>query len=236
MPEVDCGVCDGDGKSRSAPGFSCEYCAGYGKLHIDPTLTEPCKLCDGKGKDPSLPGFACTQCGGRRFIRPRSYKPPPQPLPSEGPPDVWFVQAGKPWTAQRQLDKVFEDVSGELRICDPYYGRKSLLSLDLLKQCNPIKFLTSKADSGESQTITTAIEAWNKENGDAVRFRRAFGRELHDRYIISNNELILLGHGLNDICTNDSFIVRISRDLAGDMIDTVRGSFDEKWEKAEPII
>jgi hypothetical protein len=235
MNKIKCGLCDGSGKSTVYSALPCMLCQGHRDLDLDPAFTELCTLCDGSGKSTANQQMPCMRCNGRRYVAPRGYKAPLQVLPPEDLPMMVFIQAGKPWTAHLQLDKIFENVTGEIRICDPYYGKKSLLSLDLLKHCKPIKFLTSKPDSSESQTIKSALEAWKKENGDVVEFRKASGRDLHDRFIISQHELILLGHGLKDVGTKDSFIVRVSRDLAGDMIDTVRESFDDKWEKATLI-
>jgi hypothetical protein len=235
MNRIKCGVCDGSGKSPRFPTYSCDHCGGDGVLELDPAFTEVCKLCDGSGKDRVHQTYACSRCGGRRYVPPPGYKAPPKTLPPEDLPVVCYVQAGKPWTAQLQLEKIFENVSGGLRICDPFYGRRSLLSLDLLNHCKPIKFLTSRADSGETQTIESALLAWKKEHGD-VDFRRSAGRDSHDRFVLSEHELILLGHGLKDVGSKDSFIIRISRDIAGDMIDTVREAFDKRWQEAKSIV
>ena len=62
------------------------------------------------------------------------------------------------------------------------------------------------------------------------------GRDIHDRFVLSDDELILLGHGLKDIGSKDSFIIRIGRDLAGDLIDTVHDSFETKWQQATLIV
>jgi hypothetical protein len=54
--------------------------------------------------------------------------------------------------------------------------------------------------------------------------------------VLYEDEIILLGHGLKDIGTKDSFIVRIGREVASDLIDTVRMSLDEKWQNAKLIV
>ncbi|HUX87586.1 MAG TPA: hypothetical protein VMW65_11335, partial [Chloroflexota bacterium] len=109
------------------------------------------------------------------------------------------------------------------------------LRLDLLEHCSPIRFLTRQPDPNETQTLPRALSEWKREHGD-VEFRRHTGRDLHDRFVLSDDELILLGHGLKDVGNKDSFIIRIGRDLADDLIDTVRSSFESKWQAATLIV
>jgi hypothetical protein len=235
MNKIKCGLCDGSGKSTIYDVLPCILCHGDGDLDLDPACTELCKICDGSGKAPANRQMPCSHCGGRRYVVPRGYKPAPNPLPPEDLPMVFFVEAGKPRTAQLRIEEIFGKLSGEVRICDPYYGVKSLYRLDSLKHCKPIKFLTSKADPSETQTLPSALQVWKQEHGD-IEFRRNAGRTLHDRFVLCDDELVLIGHGLKDVGGKDSFIIRIGRDFADDMMDTLRKSFDEKWQKATLIV
>ena len=226
---MECGVCDGKGKNPANPDFHCVVCHGSGELLDNPSLTQPCKICDGTGKSPHAVGLPCVYCRGYKFVAPLIATLSPNDAPL-----VMFVEAGKPRTAHLYLEKIFEALSGEIRICDPYYGRKSLYPLDSLMHCKPIKFLTRNPEASESQTLPTALQTWKQQHGD-IEFRRHTGRDLHDRFVLSDDELILLGHGLKDVGTKDSFIIRVGRDLAGDLIDTVHDSFDAKWQPATLI-
>jgi hypothetical protein len=149
-------------------------------------------------------------------------------------PLVAFIEAGKPRTAHLELAKLFTSLAGDLRICDPYYGSGSLLRLDLLKHCNSIKFLTRNPDSAERTTLPRALVEFVKEHLH-VEFRQHKAKDLHDRFILSDSELILLGHGLKDVGNKDSFVVRIDRHLASDMLDALQVSFDTKWQAASPL-
>ena len=223
---VKCLVCDGDGKSSVYPGQQCDYCKGFGRRPDDPSRTEPCKPCDGSGKSTQNLGYACVYCQGYGLVAPPGFDSPPV----DGPLVV-FVEAGTPRTAHLRLEEIFRKLSGEVLVCDPYYGRGSLYRLDLLDHCSPIRFLTQKPDQNETQTLPTALSEWKRQHGN-VEFRRHTGRDLHDRFVLTDDELIMLGHGLKDIGGKDSFIIRIGRDVAGDTIDTVRNSFESKWQAA----
>jgi hypothetical protein len=230
---MQCPACNGAGNFwlslQHRP--KCSVCKGQGRVVDEPERTEMCSIClgtcfayDGFEK------FLCTECGGWGKVRPLV-----STLTSSDDIYVFYVEAGKARTAQLNLEEIFHKVSGEIRICDPYYGAKSLYRLDSLKQCKPIRFLTQKADGNETLTVSSALQVWKQQHQD-VEFRRHVGRDLHDRFVLSDEELILLGHGLKDVGNRDSFIIRIGHQLAGDLIQTVRESFDAKWKAATPIV
>jgi hypothetical protein len=174
-------------------------------------------------------GFRCDICDGYGKIRPVSPK-----VTSDEAPLVFFVESGKPRSAHLLLEDVFKELAGEIHICDPYYGMGSLLRLDLLKHCSLIKFLTKNPDSRERQRLPRALQEFKQEHGN-IEFRRHTGGDLHDRFIIADSELIILGHGLKDVGNKDSFIIRIPAELATDLIETLRDSFDAKWQVANII-
>ncbi len=149
-------------------------------------------------------------------------------------PVIAFVEAGKPRTAHLKLASFFQKLTGDLRICDPYYGSGSLLRLDELVQCSSVRFLTHAGDASEKSTLPRALTEYTKEHKN-IEFRRYNGSDLHDRYVLTDEELMLLGHGLKDIGNKDSFIVRINRELASDLLDDLRDSFDAKWKNAQPL-
>jgi hypothetical protein len=223
---MDCRRCSGTGMG-ARPGGICPVCDGRGTLPDDPTRTEECRRCSGTGMGAG-PFRTCLVCKGYGKIRPAASNPDP-----EGPL-IFSVEAGKPRTAHLALTELFNTVSGEIRICDPYYGTGSLVRLDLLTHCSPIRFLTKKANSAEASHLPRYLQEWKQQHG-AVEFRKAAGQELHDRYLLSDAELIILGHGLKDVGNKDSFVIRIPHSLAPDMLVSVRTSFDQRWQSATLI-
>jgi len=145
------------------------------------------------------------------------------------------VEAGKPRTAHLLPKDIFQQVTGEVRIRDLYYGTGSLLRIDSLSHCSPIKFLTQTPDKREAQILPRAFQEWKGEHGN-VEFRRHSGTDLHDRFVLADQLLILLGHGLKDPGDKkESFVILISPEFAADLMDRVRHSFDDKWRSALPI-
>jgi len=223
-----CRLCSGLGKDICT-GRLCSFCKGRGELPDDPNRTMLCRPCYGLGKS-ILTGQICELCGGYGMVAPLGSDTTPADAPL-----VFFVEAGTPRTVHIRLQDIFRQLSGEVCICDPWYGMGSLLRLDLLQHCSPIRFLTQNPGRNEKQTLSKALQEWKSQHGD-VEFRRYGGRDLHDRYVLAHDELILLGHGLKDVGSKDSFTVRVTRELAVDLIKDVRDSFDAKWQSATPIV
>jgi hypothetical protein len=187
-------------------------------------------------------GGSCTKCDGYGMIAPPSFASPPadNPLMVEvkAPTDnplVVEVKAGTPRTAHLRLEEIFKNLAGEIRVCDPYYGMGSLLRLDLLRQCSPINVLTRQPGANEPPTLQRALEEWKREHG-AVDFRRYSGTDVHDRFVLADDQLILIGHGLKDIGNKDSFVICIPKHVSGDLLTNVRVSFDAKWQNAHSFV
>ena len=145
-----------------------------------------------------------------------------------------MIEAGKPRTAHFHLQKVFAELTGSVQVCDPYYGTGSLLRLDLLANCKEVRFLTRTPDSGEKAILPRAIAEFKKENPH-MHFRCSELGDFHDRFVLSDTEIILLGHGLKDLGNKESFVVRLPDSLAHDVIATARFSFELKWNSANIV-
>jgi hypothetical protein len=221
---MECAFCRGSGRSPFST-VHCPVCSGIGKLPDDPNLTETCAFCSASGRHPYALKI-CDVCKGVGKV---------PPVASSQDSTVFFIRAGTPRSAYIRLGDLFADLSGEACICDPYYGSGSLARLDLLHHCSPIRFLTQYPDKKETSTLSKLIQEWKTEHGNA-EFRRYQEADLHDRFVLTDDELILLGHGLKDIGRKDSFIVRIHSEVAADLIETVRRNFKVKWQSATAIV
>jgi hypothetical protein len=148
---------------------------------------------------------------------------------------VLFIQAGTPRTAYLDLGDILRGLNCEVSICDPYYGIGSLLRIDLLVHCKKVRFLTRQADSKDGSIIDRALKEFVSEHPN-VEFRKLGSTDIHDRYILADDEIILLGHGLKDIGTKESFVIRLTREMCADLIDTVKESFEAKWATATSMM
>jgi hypothetical protein len=140
----------------------------------------------------------------------------------------------KPRTARVRLGDALSSLTGLVRICDPWYGVRTLDSLDLIPLSCRVRFLTAKTNEAGSR-LRGAMRDFKRERPD-VEFRIAASpNDLHDRYVLSVGQMLLVGHGLKDIGAKESFMVRVDKGLAKELIAQTRASFDAKWKIAIPI-
>lgn len=147
---------------------------------------------------------------------------------------VAYIEGGKPRTARLRLGEVLAQLKGLVRVCDPYYGVKTLDTLDHLPPSTGFRFLTGKTTES-SRRIAGAIRDFKKERPKAEFRVAAAPNELHDRYVLAKDRLLILGHGLKDIGGKESFIIRVDRELAPDLLTEVRDKFDERWKKGTAL-
>lgn len=224
---VECKLCGGTGRAN---GYDlrnpCQYCDSRGYRRKDQALTERCTMCGGSGRKLGyLSGQACEFCKGYGLRRPCAAEV------DQAGVELVYIEAGKPHTARKELRELIAPLAGEVHICDPYMGDRTLANLDSLLHRGPIQFLTgSKARTRDD----VLLKDYQSEHSQ-VEFRRHGGGDLHDRYILTQDHLVLLGHGLKDLGGRESFGIRLGKDEAEEVIETVRREFDRRWSAAAPI-
>ncbi len=144
------------------------------------------------------------------------------------------IEKNQPRTARLELGEILKKLTGVIRICDPYYGVRTLDLLDNIPVKTKVKFLTSKTNE-TGRKLQGALKDFKKERPN-MEFRLA-GKNagLHDRFVITNNLILILGHGLKDVGGKESFIIRLDKDLVPDLIKTTIKSFDSKWDNGTTI-
>ena len=142
-----------------------------------------------------------------------------------------YIDAGKPFSGRRKLESLVSNVVGDVRICDPYYGKDSLSALAMTPQTSSVKFLTSRTN--ENKTILAAEIAAFKTQYPHVELRETVPpNEIHDRYIIDDSGLSIIGHGIKDIGKKESFIIRLDNLVAQDVIKSLTQEFMTRWNVA----
>ena len=183
---MKCPPCKGTGRSWGIYPGDCELCRGEGILPDTRANLPECHHCKGTGHEHGIYPRLCPKCGGwgRRERRPVVVDPlhtsATSPLQAKSmesllaelgvrepssthQTSVVQIEAGKPRTAHLEVAKLLQPLSGEVRICDPYYGMGSLLRLDELTKAKSIHFLTQKADSKEQAVLLKAIQDFLRE-------------------------------------------------------------------------
>lgn len=155
-------------------------------------------------------------------------------LSSGGGLNVVKIESGLPRQARLKLGEILQSFSGIIRVCDPHYGVGTLVSLDLIPAACEVRFLSQTLSDSELK-MSGALRDFYRERS-IVELRKCDKTvKLHDRYIVTDDTLLLLGHGIKDIGNKESFIVCIDKKLAPDLIDEVTNSFDTNWNTAQKI-
>lgn len=159
-------------------------------------------------------------------------------LRKDEPLNVLYVNPNKPRTARRTLESLVRTLpKGELLICDPYYGLRTLEVLEVFaKHHKKIRFLTARVGGGEKQaTLSRAITDFKKEYSKKVEMRTISHNDLHDRYIISTDQFLIVGHGIKDLGDRESLIVGVKDRYGKDIRKTITANFEARWTAGNPI-
>lgn len=144
------------------------------------------------------------------------------------------IESGQPRTGRRRLGEELASLRGVIRICDPYYGVRTLDSLDHIRESAKVRFLTART-SESGRRLRGALRDYKRERPDTEFRRAANPSELHDRYVLAKGRILILGHGLKDIGGKESFMIRLDQSLVPDLAKEMRESFDAKWRAGTPL-
>lgn len=153
---------------------------------------------------------------------------------------VLFFTGQQSWTdPNKNFPKIIERLEGDLCIVDPFYGDGTFYVLEKFGCDRKIRFLSSKLGAEEERNPT-------KFQDNFKRFKKEFKNvelrkydkfwELHDRYIIANNALVVIGHGISNLANKESFVIFLPKSLVSGFLPEVQKQFDQRWKQASNIV
>jgi len=150
--------------------------------------------------------------------------------------NLLYFEPEKRFTSKRQLIKnVLNNLKGILKFADPYVD---IRTLDILKDLNnsEIRVLSKLTNLREPQRsrFLRELKDFLKENGN-FQFKDYNKRDLHDRYIISQDSIILIGHSIKDLGAKESFAVVLDKETNSDIYKVLNSNFDERWNLSNSI-
>jgi hypothetical protein len=150
-------------------------------------------------------------------------------------PQIYYLEKGKPYSNRQKLDLLLKQLVGDILICDPYFGEKSILSCSQLLNSKTIKFLTCPI----LKNVVNLKNLCNDFKKEKPSFDiRIFINplELHDRYIISDGKTIIIGHGIKDIGTRESFLFVLENNYYKDFSTGLKYIFIQRWNISSSFI
>lgn len=139
---------------------------------------------------------------------------------------VVFVEPEQALSKIRETEEILAGLQGTLSVCDPYVDGRTLDFLATCGSATAIRLLT--VNIRKPNPFARDIIAFNKEHAGKLEVRVATQRDLHDRYIIHDDGLLLLGTSLNGLGKKQSFVVALGPDLRAD----VSTAFESRWQTA----
>lgn len=138
---------------------------------------------------------------------------------------ILFIDPIQAVKATLSLHDFFSKLKGTVRVCDAYLDNATLEHLHALDKGVTVQLLTKNVkDSGPLRRIVTA---WKSE-GRNLEIRVDGSAPLHDRYIIDESIMVILGTSLNGFGKKQCFIIQTGPDLRAVLIP----SFDSLWKSA----
>lgn len=141
---------------------------------------------------------------------------------------VLKIESEQPRQARLKLAEIFKSMDGVIRICDPYYGEGTFDSLDLLPKKCDVRFLTQRTNETQLK-IDGLLRSFYRERPKTELRLVPTSSRLHDRYIVTKQQILILGHGIKDIGSKESFIIVLDKNLVPDIINEITTSFDNEW-------
>ncbi len=130
-------------------------------------------------------------------------------------PGVFYIEPGKPFSSKMMLfNDILSNMMNKVWICDPYIGVRLLDILHALDASIEIRIMTIQVQNGSA--FRRMLIDFEKEHTN-TEVRIAPSGELHDRYILSDNGMWLVGHSLKDLGSKESFVVKLDEDIRKSM-------------------
>ncbi len=148
--------------------------------------------------------------------------------------DLLYIEGGKPRTARKELKDLLVNMSGTVKVSDPYYGVRSLESLEFFPVSCQVRFLTCRTNESP-QRLAGPIRDFKREHPNTQLRVYPNPNELHDRYVLSRDKLLIVGHGLKDIGGRQSFVIAIGRALSPDLMSQLGREFNSRWSSETPL-
>lgn len=150
--------------------------------------------------------------------------------------EVYYVEGDKPRTSHQTLKDVISKTKGMIKILDPYYGLKTLDMLEKIDHGTDIKFLTAQLSKNESaKKFSSELVNFEKEHQNILLSRYPRANELHDRYIVTDDTLIILGHGIKDLGGRESFVLVFKGDSGKDLRAALNQKFADRWQNSSKL-
>ena len=148
-----------------------------------------------------------------------------------------YFEPGKPYKNKSVLrENIFPSLGGPLKIVDPYCGIRTL-DLVISTNAQKVQLLTRLANLNNKKKEEEFVREFAefKIEHPEVEIRNWTKSELHDRYILSESSLVILGQSIKDLGTKESFAVIFAQQHFKNIFDDILSAFNRRWQDASQL-
>ena len=144
---------------------------------------------------------------------------------------VLYLEPKSHIDASQELGELVAKLKGkELRISDPYYGLNTLNILEeIVRGKKKVKFISHQTNESAIKFIRE-LKYLQRHYPKMIEMRVYPRNELHDRYIIADDSLVIVGHGIKDLGNKESLILVIDDRLGQDVRKELERAFWKRWQ------
>lgn len=146
-----------------------------------------------------------------------------------------YIREGTEYTSKRLVVKqLIEETDGPLLVSDPYVGKRTL---DILDSGAPeIRLLTrfDNLTSSKREKFLRWYKDYQKEHSHVLVGDYPHSH-LHDRYVITDESLIIIGHSIKDLGGKESLALVLPHSLVSDLHSAISETFNRRWKEATVV-
>jgi hypothetical protein len=157
-------------------------------------------------------------------------------LVKQGSVEVFYFQPDQKFSTKRTLSRsIMEGLQGQLQIVDPYCSERTLDILRDIKN-RSVEFLTRVENLKEKERERFLRELQDfKPECPNIEFRNYSNTDIHDRYIISEKSLVILGHSFKDLGSKESFAIVLDKGTSKNIVEALTENFNRRWKRSTAI-
>lgn len=152
---------------------------------------------------------------------------------------VFFFSGKNAWSDLNvNFPKMIALLKGDLCMVDPFYGYGTFTVLGKFGKQKKIRLLSAQLGNLEQQNqreFDDHLKRFKSEFKNIALKKYPKKYELHDRYIMADNALVIVGHGIKDVASKESFVVYLPGQMVSKFLPSLRDTFEERWKKGQNI-
>ena len=150
-----------------------------------------------------------------------------------------FITGTNAWTdSNENFPKIISTLKGDLCVVDQFYGNGTFSTLSKFGKERRVRFLSAKLGDEEQKNITNFDINLKKFKSQFKNIKlKKYDEfwELHDRYIIADNALVVVGYGIKDFGNKESFVIFLPIKAVSNFLPVLKKIFEKRWKKSNYI-